>query len=212
MNSPAPLGKLELPSPEELLQQEEDARAALEEILAKLQGIEEELSAVHDSLPVLEEELSLEDLGRDPTPAMEIRAVVRGTLGDLRSVRQALRDAVEYQPEPYREAGADGDSTSPAMDAPLDLTRAGAATHRRLYDHVVQQVFTAKQLEPAGDVWVPPYTPEQAGLKVFFLCGRWLATWLQLETPWDLPESERRELVRFVIDPRAPGGISLEDV
>src|SRR5436305_10954869 len=165
MNSPAPLGKLELPSPEELLQQEEDARAALTEVLANLQGVEEELSAVHDGLPVLPEELSLEDLGRDPTPALEIRAVVRGALGDLRSVRQALRDAVEYQPEPYREAGADGDSTPPAMDAPLDLTRAGAATYRRLYDHVVQQVFTAKPLEPAGDVRAPPYTPEQAGLK-----------------------------------------------
>src|SRR5436305_5276085 len=198
---------------EEVLQQEEDARASLEAILAKLQGIEEELSAVHDGLPVLEEELSLADLDRDPPPALEIRAVVRGALGDLRSVRQALRDAVEYQPDPCREPALAFDNPAPtAMDGPPDLDRVDAATHRRLYDHVVQQVFTAKQLEPAGDVWVPRYTPQQAGLKVFFLYGRWLATWLPLETPRDLPASERRELVRFVIDPRAPGGISLEDV
>jgi len=130
----------------------------------------------------------------------------------LRSAEQALRAAVEYRPGPRRAGAAHPAPAGAAAPGPPDLDRVDEETHRRLYDHVVQQEFTRQELQPPGDDWVPGYTPEQAGLKIFFLWGRWFATWRKLEVPRDRPEGERREVVRFVLDPGAAGGLRLDGV
>ncbi len=63
--------------------------------------------------------------------------------------------------------------------------------------------FTARPHDPRAvqpEVWVPPYTPEEAGLEIFYQHGRWFATWLKLEEPEDAPETQRRELLRLDLD------------
>jgi hypothetical protein len=77
----------------------------------------------------------------------------------------------------------------------VDLTAPDAATQRRLYEFVVGVHFTPALAHDPGDVFIPHYTPEEAGLGVYFEKGRWFATWLKLEEDASLPEAERRELV-----------------
>jgi hypothetical protein len=83
----------------------------------------------------------------------------------------------------------------------LDLTLFSEATRQTLYHLVVQEYFTAQEID--GEEWEPPYSPEQAGLEVVFLYGRWLVTWWKLEEPADAPEQDRRELL--LIEPAAEG-------
>jgi hypothetical protein len=90
---------------------------------------------------------------------------------------------------------------------PLDLTLYSEATRRALYDLAVAEYFTARQEEDGEVLEPPPYTPEQAGLEVLFLYGRWLVTWWKLEEPAEAPEGERRELLLIEPDPRGAGRI-----
>jgi hypothetical protein len=90
--------------------------------------------------------------------------------------------------------------------APLDLAHYSEATRRALYDLAVAEYFTARR-EDDGEVLAPLYTPEQAGLEVLFLYGRWLVTWWKLEEPTEAPEGERRELLLVEPDPRGAGRI-----
>jgi hypothetical protein len=84
---------------------------------------------------------------------------------------------------------------------PLDLSRFIEATRRAVYDAVVSIHF-ADPDHPA------PYSPEEAGLLVFYVFGRWFATWLRLDEPAELPEHKRRELLRIQPDPRWPLGLA----
>jgi len=88
--------------------------------------------------------------------------------------------------------------------AGLDLTTDNEATRRALFALVVRDNFTAS-LDP--DVWIPPYTAEEAGLEVRYLWGRWFTTWVKLEEPASLVEGERRELLRLERRPGDPGGL-----
>jgi hypothetical protein len=91
----------------------------------------------------------------------------------------------------------------------LDLTRYTEATRRELYARIVDIQFSPKF--PAGVDWAPPlYTPDEAGLMVFFVFGRWFATWTNLEEPTYLPEHRRVELVR--IQANSPDDIMLYEV
>ena len=92
----------------------------------------------------------------------------------------------------------------------VNLTAADAETQQRLYDFVVGVHFTPALTHDPGDVFIPRYTPEEAGLRVYFEKGRWLATWLKLEEDATLPEAERRELV--VIDRNEEHRLFLRDV
>ena len=90
--------------------------------------------------------------------------------------------------------------------SPLYLTRYTEATRRELYDRVLRI-----QSVPDADEPAPPFDPEAAGLTVFFILGRWFATWTDLETPAEAPEPRRQELVR--IQPAVnPDGILLFEV
>ncbi|HYN20493.1 MAG TPA: hypothetical protein VE078_06005, partial [Thermoanaerobaculia bacterium] len=92
----------------------------------------------------------------------------------------------------------------------VDLTAADSATQQRLYDFVVGVHFTPALTHDPGDVFIPRYTPEEAGLRVYFEKGRWLATWVKLEEDASLSEAERHELV--VIDRNEEHGLLLRDV
>jgi hypothetical protein len=59
----------------------------------------------------------------------------------------------------------------------------------------------------------PAYTPDQAGLVVDFVRGRWIAGWRRLEEAnSDLPESRRESLVRIQAAPEAPYGVAFYEV
>jgi hypothetical protein len=172
----------------------EAARGALQAAAEEVETVRRRLQAIHDSLPVTRQEKDLRDLDRDPEPATEMRAVIRNVLNDsLKPAAEDLRAAAAY-----RRGGA----------APvLDLTVESEAVQRLLYDLVVKDNFTAKPLADPGDVWTPAYTPEQAGLEVFFERGRWFAVWRKLEVPEGAPEAERWEVLRLEENPDKPGSI-----
>ena len=97
---------------------------------------------------------------------------------------------------------------------PLDLTRYSEATRRSLYDQIVEIQFTPEDPESAKhpeDVWNPKQTPDEAGLTVFFLFGRWVAFWRDVPEP-GLPEWRLTEMVRIQTAPGTPGGIMLFEV
>ena len=88
---------------------------------------------------------------------------------------------------------------------PPDLSRPTEATRRALYDAVVEVHFT----DPEHPT---PYSPDDAGLVVFSVFGRWFATWTRLEEPADLAEHQRRELLRIQPDPAWPLGLAFYEV
>jgi len=92
-----------------------------------------------------------------------------------------------------------------------DLTRETEQTRRDLYDLVVRMQFSP--IEGAGDDDYPgpPYTPDDADLKVFRLYGRWFAVWTDLDEQC-LPENRRIELVRIEADSSSPFGVILHEV
>jgi hypothetical protein len=90
--------------------------------------------------------------------------------------------------------------------SPLNLTRYTEATRRELYDRVLRIQSVPDDEEPD-----PPFDHEAAGLTVFYVLGRWFATWTDLEAPAEAPEDRRQELVR--IQPADnPDGILLFEV
>lgn len=101
---------------------------------------------------------------------------------------------------------------SPALPSDLDLEVYTEATRRTLYEIVVAVHFTAPAEAAAGD-WYPDYSPDEAGLVVYFSRGRWLAGWSRLEeSASDLPESRRQALVRIQTEPGAPYGVAFYEV
>jgi hypothetical protein len=108
---------------------------------------------------------------------------------------------------------SDTESTNPTPRPPgLDLETYTEATRRALYDIVAAVHFRAPAETPPGD-WYPDYSPDQAGLTVFFWLGRWLATWYRLEeAASDLPEDRRQALVRIQAAPEAPHGVAFYEL
>jgi len=94
---------------------------------------------------------------------------------------------------------------------PPDLTRYTEATRRTLYDLVVRVQFSPIPDARPGDWPGPSYTPDAAGLNVFYAFHRWFAAWTDLDE-LELPPDQRLELVRIVADQRSPFGIGLEEV
>jgi hypothetical protein len=180
---------------------ENAARAALCSVVDDIQRIVHQLQGIHDSLPVTQQERSLRDLDRDPPFATEARAVIQNVLADsLRPAIEDLRSVADYQP------------TVPAARLLWDLAAYSSEMERFLYGLVVKDNFTAKPLDDPGDVWIPPYTPEQAELKVFFERGRWFVTWKKLEVPEDSPEAESWEVLRLEEDHDRPGHLFYQEI
>ncbi len=127
-----------------------------------------------------------------------------------------LREAAVYRPDRQGslEVGP-GPAVKDVESRELNLDVFHESTRRALYDVVVRDNFTERALDPEADppeVWVPPYTPDEAQLEVFFLLGRWFATWRKLEAPADAPEHERQELLRLEPHRHRPGDIEYTDV
>jgi hypothetical protein len=95
-----------------------------------------------------------------------------------------------------------GDRTPTPLES-LDNTE---ATRRELYDAVVEVHFepspeeVLQAQEDPENHWVPGYTPDQAGLTVFRIFGRWFAVWRSLEEK-EGPEALRWTVLRIVPAP-----------
>ncbi len=92
---------------------------------------------------------------------------------------------------------------------PLDLTRYTEATRRALYERIIAIQFTPHTDDPADAP--PALDPDDAGLTVFYLFGRWFAYWLDEPEP-GLPEWRLTEMVRIQAAPDLPEGIILHEV
>lgn len=84
-------------------------------------------------------------------------------------------------------------------------------TRRALYDLVVAMRFSPIEGAGPGDYPGPSYTPDEAGLEVFYLCSRWFATWTNLDEK-ELPKERRIELVRLEADFSVPFGVVMHEV
>ena len=89
---------------------------------------------------------------------------------------------------------------------PMTLTGFSERTRQTLYAAVVATHWDAPPEHP--DDFVPDYTPDQAGLQVVYLFGRWWAVWRQLEEPEDIPPAQRWLILAVEADPTAPHGVS----
>src|SRR5215210_8085906 len=78
---------------------------------------------------------------------------------------------------------------------PLDLTRYTEATRRELYDRLVAIQFTPQDPADPDDA-APVLDPDDAGLTVFYLFGRWFAYWRGEALP-GLPSWRLTEMVRI---------------
>ncbi len=93
----------------------------------------------------------------------------------------------------------------------LDLDRYSEQTRRDLYDLVVEMQFSPIEGAGPDDYPGPSYTPDEAGLAVFYLCSRWFATWTNLDEK-NQPEERRIELVRLEADSSALFGLIMHEV
>ena len=98
----------------------------------------------------------------------------------------------------------------PSVYPPLDLTRYSEHAQREIYARVVAIQFAP--LLVGNDWTLPAYSPDDAGLMVFYIFGRWFAVWMNMEEPEDVPLSRRIELVRVQAAPDKPEGIMLYEV
>jgi hypothetical protein len=77
----------------------------------------------------------------------------------------------------------------------IDLSRFNEATRRELYNLTVVVHFTAHDPDDPEE-YVPPYSPDEAGLTVFWAFGRWWVVWRRLDVPEGQPERDYWELLR----------------
>src|SRR4029077_14018367 len=87
----------------------------------------------------------------------------------------------------------------------LDLERFSEGTRQVIYAAVVATHWNAPPEHP--DDFVPHYTPDEAGLQVGYLYGRWVAIWRQLEEPEDIQPAQRWLILAVDPAPEAPYGV-----
>jgi hypothetical protein len=93
----------------------------------------------------------------------------------------------------------------------VDLSRVDADMEALLYACVVLDHFTVRPLAEPGQVAAPPlYSAAQAGLRVVFERGSWLATWIKLEEPTFQPDCVRRQVL--AITQSAAGTLRYRDL
>ena len=87
--------------------------------------------------------------------------------------------------------------------ATLDFTRFSRKVQKALYELTVAHFWTPKSI-------APPYTPEQAELRVFFWLKRWFATYRALEDADSnyLSPADHEPLLRITYDPSEPFGLN----
>lgn len=122
------------------------------------------------------------------------------TPSDTARLRLALWTAVQAIDPLLAEAQSPPD---------VDLAREDVDTRQILRDAVVREYFSLRLLEDPGDVHVPTHTPEACDLRISFLYGRWLVTWLKLE---GAPGTEREVRVLLVVDKDQEGRLVFTEV
>lgn len=85
----------------------------------------------------------------------------------------------------------------------FDLTLFSEAIRRRLYDRIAESQFASREVSP---------TPDQAGLQVVYLAGRWFAAWRDLDEPPTLPDHLRIRVMRIGVSADQPTEIELHEV
>jgi hypothetical protein len=177
----------------------EKAVAGMEDGAAEIEALCGRLMALHRHLPVTEQEAGLEDLGGDAPVATVLRSALANVVTNcLRPAAEDLRKAAAYRPQGSWRT--------------WDLTADSEETRSRLYELVVEQCFTGRSGADPDDTWVPPYTAEQARLRVWFQHGRWLAEWRKLEVPESAPEEEQWELLLLDENEQAPGTLLTREI
>ncbi len=93
---------------------------------------------------------------------------------------------------------------------PPDLTRYTEATRRELYDRIAFEHF-AQGASPAAESedFIETRSPEEAGLAVVYVLGRWFAFWKLADPPETPSERERWELVTIS---SGPHGLTMAEV
>lgn len=92
----------------------------------------------------------------------------------------------------------------------VNLSRVDKETEAQLYACVVLEYFTPRPLSQPGTVLSPPlYSPQQAGLRVFFERGSWHAGWTRLEVPLFQPVEARWRWI--TIEEGEPGFLRFRD-
>jgi hypothetical protein len=94
------------------------------------------------------------------------------------------------------------DHPIPPFPPRFDLDAYSEATRRALYDLTVAVYFTDEE-DPL------PYSPEVAGLVVFWAFDRWYAVWQPTPDPEDgvLPPWARWMVLRIASHPETPCGV-----
>jgi hypothetical protein len=178
------------------------ARKEIRAIVEALKSIRYRLLGVQASIPPSAEETSLRDLEGEPDAETELRTVIANGIENCLNplINELEAVAGEGSPERVEVSGS-------ASLANLDLGVYTEATRRALYELVAAEFFG--HTEPAVEKSVAePYTPDQAGLEVVYLWGRWFAVWWKLELPATLPEAERREIRRLEENKDRPGTLA----
>ncbi len=113
--------------------------------------------------------------------------------------------AADRVPRPPHRSGAPPLLIGLPAAAGLDLTREDEATREAIRRLAVAHFWT-----PAAGGAAPDYTPQEAGLAVHLFCGRWFVSFRELEDADAdyLPEVEKCNLSRVLLDPAAPLGVA----
>lgn len=98
----------------------------------------------------------------------------------------------------------------PQSTPPLDLDRYSERTRRYLYDLLRVSFFTCSEAAPDQDDPFP-YSAEDAGLSIYFVLGRWFATWTSLEVETYRPEHQRVEVLRIKPSNENDFGVMLDE-
>jgi hypothetical protein len=98
-----------------------------------------------------------------------------------------------------------------SIPADLDHADVTEALRRVLYDAVVRVAFPGR---PDPDEIAPTFSPDDGGLAVFHVWGRWFAVWKDLDSVPEihLPYSRIWQVVRLQADPSQPEGIIFHEV
>lgn len=147
---------------------EEEVRISLDAARERLRNVaglivqaREDLLAIKGSLLPSRCEHSHRDLDDNPSVSTEIRTVIDCVLRDsLDPAVRDLRDAADYQPRGLLRSG-------------LNLQSESEETRKALYDLVVRDNFPPEGAENPDEEGFLAYTPEEAGLQVFFAHGRY---------------------------------------